>query len=160
MAKRTASSQSSSSKKRSTGIDPAWSKDFPWLVETQDGEGMLCLLCHKHNRRPKKCVVGKAIWTDIPCTSLTRQALVRHNKSESHVDATRIEATLRSSRKDGGIEMAFQRVVSAERKAMIGAIKCMYFLTKREIPHTTTVSSDLSADICSLQNVLDKRDVG
>jgi hypothetical protein len=104
--------------------------------------------------------VGKAIWTDVPCTSLTRQALVRHNKSESHVDATRIEATLRSSRKDGGIEMAFQRVVSAERKAMIGAIKCMYFLTKREIPHTTTVSSDLSADICSLQNVLDKRDVG
>ena len=33
--------------------------------------------------------------------------------------------------------MAFKRVVSAERKAMIGALKCMYFLTKREIPHTT-----------------------
>ena len=33
--------------------------------------------------------------------------------------------------------MAFERVASAERKAMLGALKWMYFLTKREIAHTT-----------------------
>ena len=33
--------------------------------------------------------------------------------------------------------MAFQRDVSAKRKAFIGALKCMYFLNKREFAHTT-----------------------
>ena len=48
-----------------------------------------------------------------------------------------MEADLCSSKRDGGIAMAFQRVVSAQRKAFIGALKCMYFLNKREIAHTT-----------------------
>ena len=33
--------------------------------------------------------------------------------------------------------MALQCVVSAHRKAFIGALKCMYFLNHQEIPHTT-----------------------
>ena len=49
----------------------------------------------------------------------------------------RMEADLASSQKDGGIAMALGKVISAERKAFIGASKCMYFLTKRDIPHTT-----------------------
>ena len=98
---------------------------------------MLCTLCRKHSRRPKKSVVGRAVWTDILCCSITRQALVKHSQSESHVDAVKLEAALSSSRVDSGIEMAFQCVVSAERKALIGALKCMYFLNKREMAHTT-----------------------
>ena len=73
----------------------------------------------------------------MPCRSITRQALVKHSRSESHIDAVKLEAALASARKDGGIERAFQRVVSAERKAMMGSLKCMYFLNKREIAHTT-----------------------
>ena len=86
---------------------------------------------------PKKSVVGKAVWTDVPCRSIRRQALVKHSQSESHTDAVKLEAALASARTDGGIERAFQRVVSAERKAMMGSLKCMYFLNKREIAHTT-----------------------
>ena len=37
--------------------------------------------------------------------------------------------------------MALQRVVSAHRKAFIGALKCMYFLNHQEIPHTTNFGS-------------------
>lgn len=79
----------------------------------------------------------KATWVDLPCTTITRQSLVRHSQSECHVTATKMEAALVSSRKDGGIEKAFDRVVSAERRAFIGGLKCMYFLNKREIAHTT-----------------------
>ena len=32
--------------------------------------------------------------------------------------------------------IGLSRVASDERKAMLGALRCMYFLTKREIPHT------------------------
>ncbi len=66
-----------------------------------------------------------------------RQSLVRHSQSECHVTTAKMEATMVSLRKDGGIEKAFDGVVSAERRAFIGGLKCMYFLNKREIAHTT-----------------------
>ena len=126
------------SKHRKTGIDPKWTSDFPWMIVSDgEGEGMMCALCRKHNRRPRKVPVGKAVWVDLPCKNITRQSLVNHSRSASHQLAVSMEADLRSSRKDGGIEMALKRVVSAERKAFIGALKCMYFLTKREIAHST-----------------------
>ena len=62
---------------------------------------------------------------------------MKHRRSESHTDAVKLKAVICSARTDGGIERAFQRVVSAERKATMGSLKCMYFLTKREIAHTT-----------------------
>ena len=125
-----ASSSSSSGKHRKTGIDPKWATDFPWVEVSDDSGGMLCSLCRKHNSRPKKVLVGRAIWVDLPCKNLTRQSLVSHGKSQSHTLAMRMEADLASSRKDGGIAMALDKVISAERKAFIGALKCMYFLTK------------------------------
>ena len=48
-----------------------------------------------------------------------------------------MEVTLVSSRKDVDIKKAFDRVVSAERRAFIGGLKYVYFLHKREIMHTT-----------------------
>ena len=56
-----------------------------------EGEGMLCVLVRKHNRRPGKVPVGKAIWVDLPCKNRTRQSLVNHTKSASHQLAVRIE---------------------------------------------------------------------
>ena len=128
---------SSTGKHRKTGIDAKWSEDFPWMQVAEEGRGMLCSLCRKHSRRPAKARVGRAVWVDIPCRSLTRLSLVKHAKSESHCFAVQMEADLCSSKRDGGIAMALQRVVSAHRKAFIGALKCMYFLNHQEIPHTT-----------------------
>ena len=122
------------SKPRKTGIDPRWAGDFSWMVRVDgDEEGMLCALCRKHNRRPRKVPVGKAIWVDLQCRNLTHQSLVNHAQSANHQLAVRMEVDLTSSKRDGGITMVLEKVVSAERKAFIGALKCMYFLTKREI---------------------------
>ncbi len=128
---------SSTAKQRKTGIGPGWSADFPWMLEVDDGQGMMCSLCRKHSRRPKKAALGRAVWVDVACKSLIKQSLVKHGQSESHISAVKMEADLCSTRVDGGIAMAFQRVVSAQRKAFLGALKCMYFLNKREIAHTT-----------------------
>ena len=54
----------------------------------------------------------------------------------SHIKAVKMEADLSSAQTDGGITMAFQRVVSAQRKASIGTLKFMYFLVKREVSST------------------------
>ena len=102
-----------------------WVRTFPWVEEVK-GEGMLCRLCRKHNRRPKKAVVGKITWVDIPCVTITQQSLKKHDTSFSHLEAKQLETQLCLSRKDGGIEQAFCVVESAERKAMKAAMMCMY----------------------------------
>ena len=127
-------SSSTCAKHRKTGINPKWMEEFPWLLSIDDGSGMKCSLCRKHSHRPKSAGVGKAPWVDVACKSLTQQSVVKHSKSEVHLSAVRMEADLSSSRRDGGIAMAMQQVVSAQRKAFIGALKC---LNKREIAHTT-----------------------
>ena len=58
---------------------------------------MLCTLCHKHSRRPKKTPVGKAVWVDLPCNNLVRQSLVRHSKTDHHFAALELEMALASS---------------------------------------------------------------
>ena len=60
-----------------------------------------------------------------------------HKESRSHCEAVQMEVALQASKSDGGIERALDSVVSAQRKAFIAALKCMYFLNKREIAHTT-----------------------
>ena len=136
MKRSTRSTTSSRSKRMKSGVDSNWKNDFPWLIEL-DNDEMKCDLCCKHSWRPQKTGVGKAVWVDLLCTTITRQSLVKHNKSVSHIKAVKMEADLSSAQMDGGITMAFQRVVSAQRKAFIGALKCMYFLNKREVAHTT-----------------------
>ena len=64
---------------------------------SKDDSGMFCTLCCKRSRRPKKFIVGRVVWTDVPCWSIARQALVKHSQSESHVDAVKLEAALSSS---------------------------------------------------------------
>ena len=113
---------------------PRWATDFPWMVIADEGEEMLCALCRKHNRHLRESPVGRATWVG---KNITRQSLVNHAKSVSHELAVKMEADLASSKKDRGIAMALDKVMSAERKAFIGALKCMYFLTKIEMAHTT-----------------------
>lgn len=122
---------------RLSGFNPAWLKSFPWVVQIQGTNGMLCSLCRKHNRRPKKAPVGKTHWVDVPCATTTRQSLRRHESSRSHTEAVALETQLCLSRTNGGIAQSFEAVQSAERKAMISAMKCLYWLCKQEIPHTT-----------------------
>lgn len=102
---------------------------------------MLCKLCRKHSRRPQNVpvgkAVGKAVWVDVQCITITQASLRRHESSNSHTEAKRLEAQLCMANEVGGIQQAFGSVQSAERKAMIGALKCLYFLCKNEIPHTT-----------------------
>ena len=98
---------------------------------------MYCKLCRKFSRRPHKVPIGRAVWVDMACQTLTRQSLKNHESSESHRDAMRLEAQLSSP----SIAQAFAVLESAERKAMIGAFKCMYWLCKQEIPHTTNFTS-------------------
>ena len=68
----------SASKHRKTGVDPSLSNDFPWLETSFDesGEpGMWYRLCQDTDCRPKRAPLGKAVWIEMPCKTITRQRL-------------------------------------------------------------------------------------
>ena len=119
----------STAKHCKSGVDPKWKEDFPWLEVSEEGTGLFCMWCRKHSRRPKKVGVGKATWIDLLCTTITRQSLVRHCKSECHITATKMEVDLASAKKRGSIEKAFDQVVSAEKEAIYRSTQ-VYVLAK------------------------------
>ena len=138
-------STSTDSKHRKSGFDPTWLKDFTWLLKTNEddnsGSGMLCKLCRKHNQRAQRVRQGCAVWVDVPCFNYKRDALKEHEKTNHHNVAVNMEAQLGLTAVDGGIKGALKEVMSAERKAFIGHLKCMYWLIKAEVPHTTNFES-------------------
>ena len=85
------------------------------------------------------------------CTSFRYDKIKAHEQSSSHKDAEREWASLAVSEATGGIRTAFQEAISQEHRAVIGALKCMYFLTRNEISHTINFSGliDLAIDLGS-----------
>ena len=126
------------SKHRESGFNSEWVNDFSWVFYSSEDNGMYCKLCRKFSKRPQKIADGHATWVDIACITFTRQSLKNHEASESHKEAMLLEAQLSSS---GGIIQAFSNVESAGRKAMICAFRCLYWLCKQEIHHTTNFAS-------------------
>ena len=94
-------------------------------------QSMQCKLCRKHGKVPRN---GKGSWCTEPCFTMRRDKIVKHGESRMHHSAVKVEA----EHGTGGIRQAFQDAVSLEMKAAIGCCKCIYFLCKQEIAHTTT----------------------
>ena len=99
--------------------------------------GMLCHLCRKHSKRPTKSALGKATWVDVPCVTLNREAVLRHSRSQSHQDAVTAETNLGM----GFMELAYKEAISVEWKSISGILKCLNWLCKEEVAHTTKFES-------------------
>ena len=150
------SSSSSSGPKRHAGhrqgYSSALAEDFPFLlpVEDRDSEergsviGVLCSLCIKHKTDQRN---HSGTWTKKPCSCIRRDVVERHSKSAMHKEAVEKEALLRQSARDGGIARALEKQVSAQRKAVVGAMKVLYWLAKEEVAHTTKYESLLDLAI-------------
>jgi hypothetical protein len=96
---------------------------------------LLCSICKKHQRRPKKCIPGRAVWIDIPCSSIRKASLSLHKESDSHKEALLFDAA--EAVTGGGIEAGFVREEDVNRSALKASMTLLYFLCKEEIPHTT-----------------------
>ena len=119
---------------RKTGIGLDWAKQFKWLQEVRgtDGKlGMICKLCRNHGIVPRS---GSKVWTTEPCFHVRLDKIKKHASSKMHKRA--LEAELHKA--TGGIPQAFSEALNIETKAAIGCCKCLYWLCKQEISHTTT----------------------
>jgi hypothetical protein len=62
-----------------------------------------------------------------------------------HQDAIQREIYHEAAKHDGGIAQALELEVCHEKKAVKGAMQCLYWLVRSEIPHTTNYSSLVDA---------------
>ena len=118
---------------RKSGFNYAWLEEFTWLERVCDGAktGLKCKLCTQYGKSPRN---RKGTWTTTACFALRRDKIVKHEKSSMHKAAI----TTRADAAGGGIEKSFSDKISLEMKAVIGCLKCIYWLCKNEIAHTTT----------------------
>lgn len=125
------------------GYDRNWEDKFTWLeaVTNEDikAVGMLCTLCRKHKTENK--YNHSKVWNETPCVCISKDSISHHLKSEMHVKAVQLESIYKATDKNGGIEQAFQGQVSLQYAAVKGAMQCLYWLVKSEIPHTTHYNS-------------------
>ena len=150
MAKRKASNTDSGAKRQRSsshraGFDPSWSSAYPWLVPLEQDStviGLRCWWCTQHSVERQRNRSG--VWTELPCTSLRKDCIERHARSETHIRCAESELMREQALRDGGLQMAFQQQVIAQRKAVIGALKVVYWLAKEEIAYTTKYESLLS----------------
>ena len=126
--------------------DHHWLEEFSWHtpVYSEEGNadsllvGLLCSLCTRHGTKQRN---NSGTWTSKPCTYLRKDMLKRHKESKMHKSAEAAETQRVAARRDGGIVQAFSAQVMMNRKALIGALKSLYWLVKEEIAHTTKFSS-------------------
>ena len=77
-------------------------------------------------------------------SSLRKDCIERHASSETHIRCAERELRREQALRDSGLEIAFQQQVVAQCKAVIGALKVVYWLAKEEIAYTTKYESILN----------------
>ena len=121
--------------KHRVSFNPEWNDEFAWLVYKPD-EGMFCRLCQKHNKTTKRMVFIRS-----PCVLFRKDKLHEHQKTQGHIDAVKAESHAAAAKCSGGIRAAIDSQVSLKNKAIIGALKCVYWLAKEETAHHTKFNS-------------------
>lgn len=111
---------------------------FPWLSVKDDG--VYCVYCTSCNRTIRS---GIGTFVLQPHTGTRPDKLMDHQASLSHqlnADEYRLTQT-RIANKNTLVDIFQQStVVSVDEAAFCDAMKCLYFLVKHEMPHTTLFS--------------------
>ena len=112
-----------------------WKTDFPWKQVTDGDGGMLCTLCKKHSRRPKKAMVGRAIWINICTLPLDHAPGVckAWPKREPRLSNEARGLVTRRLRHRDGVPVT---VIS--RKCLLGHLDACIFLTREKLPTPLT----------------------
>ena len=143
--------------KHKTGYNRTWEADHTWVFYV-DGEGMYCKLCRKFDTKNRQNQAK--VWNTEPCTTVRKEVIARHEASAMHKEALEQERTCQILKARGGIREAVQSQVALQKSAVIGAMKCLYWLCKRGIAHTTQYQPLLSLAMSHGCNYLSVLSVG
>lgn len=106
---------------------------WPRLITTH--EAGVCQKFDTKNRQNQAKVWNTA---PEPCTTLRKDVLARHEASAMHKEAVEQARACQIVKACEEIRETVQGQVALQKSAVIGAMKCLYWLCKQEIAHTTT----------------------
>ena len=127
-----------------------WKERFPWLELLSDG--VYCLYCRKGSVR-RAFASGSETFITQPFTGVRPDVLKRHESdSVVHSENAKIyrEGIERSRKKKTVTQLvSTQDCLTVDGEAFCDALKCLYWLAKHEIPHTTNFNPlcDLCIDL-------------
>ena len=91
------------------GYQDEWAKKpYTWLYPVNNRTGMMCTVCKRHRQRQRN---GEYIWSVVPCTSLRKDHVLRHHKSEQHTGASLKDQKRLAAEVNGGIKQAMADMV-------------------------------------------------
>lgn len=117
---------------------PRYTKKHPWLVLKLDG--IYCQYCSLYRPHVQS---GAAVFVSSTFTGNRSDKLLQHELCASHLESETSykESRLRTATGTTIAEVVRDSaVITADEEAFIDALRCMYFLLKREIAHTTNFS--------------------
>ena len=119
-----AKSCSSPGHHRQSALDPAWHKQHQWLLYNNQEKTMYCQLCMKYGKLPKN---GSGKWVQVGVVFLQHDKIRRHECSMMLYNAQRCKNEKNEACLTGGIHGVLEAGLTRESKAVIGALKCLYF---------------------------------
>ena len=107
--------------------------EYPFLTLVKDNEGkvigLVCLWCMKHKTD------HAGTWTIEPCTCIHEDVIAQHSYSAMHCEAIEKETLCRQSWWWNRTGLWLTGMT--QRRAVVVAIKMIYWLAKEEVAHTT-----------------------
>ena len=116
--------------KHASGYQNSRESDYTWVYFVPE-EGMYCKLCKKFDTKNKQNQSRER--NTEPCIPIRKDVLSRHESSAMHKEGLEQERARRAVKARGGIAEAMQKQLLLSREAVIGAMKCLYWLCKQEI---------------------------
>ena len=122
-------------------IQPKWKRIYPWILKKQDG--IYCLYC-SHSAREVRS--RSSVFISKPFIGNRPDKLGRHEscKANQQNHEAYMEHQVRVTTNNTVLDILDRsRIITVDEKAMCDAMRCMYFLHKKETPHTTQRSKKL-----------------
>ena len=114
--------------------DGRWEAAYKWFFYVE-GEGMYmyCKFCC--NFKTKNHQNQSKVWNKEACTTICKDVPAKHEGSIMHREALEHEHACHVVKVQGGIKEAMQRQGVLQSDAVIGAMKCLYWLCKQGLSH-------------------------
>ncbi|KAJ8050239.1 hypothetical protein HOLleu_03362 [Holothuria leucospilota] len=141
--------------KHASQFNQTWQKDRPWLIceidRQSQKEVMFCKFCQDFN--------NGEVWNRTGCKRVRLESIKVHEQTNEHCNSMSLKVQVEASHH---VREMLTKPKEISRNSMVKAFQCLYWLAKRNIPHSTNfeplldlltqLGLDIKAKICKGAN--------
>lgn len=126
--KRVSDGAKKAKQKHASQFKPEWMKERPWLIckIQSEKEFMFCKLCQDFNNGD--------VWNTTGCKRIRLESIKDHEQTNEHSNSVSRKMQAEAS---FHVHEMLTKPKEISHDSMVKAFQCLYWLAKRNIPHTT-----------------------